>query len=461
MYAITPNNSTPLHIQLYIQMRDDILLHMKKGDKLPSIRSMASLYNISKTTVESAYSQLYAEGYIESRPRSGYFVSDLYFEESIKESQSSMPMRDTTPSNEYRFDFFPAALHPDDFPLKIWKRLSAKVLRDDSIDFGSYPDGQGEIELRVEIAKYLSHLRGVNCTPEQIVITSGFIDSLKLIASLTKELCPSFGMEIPGYHIAHKVFREYGFDVNYIDVAQQGMDTQKLSRSQAKIIYITPSHQYPTGVTMPVANRQKIIEVMHQRDGFIIEDDYDSELKYDSRPIPSLQGLDRHDRVIYLGTFAKSLSPALRIGYIVLPKRLLKIYKNSYESHFAKASITTQKILALFMKEGHFQRHLRHIRAINRRKHNLMRDTLKAKLKESMHIATEGGGLAILIQPTRPFDWNRLKRLSQEAGLKIYLAKERSGGDFEAVRMGFGGLSEEEILEGVEAFGAVWFASLL
>jgi len=461
MYTITPKSSTPLHIQLYKQMRNDILQNMKKGDKLPSIRSMASLYNISKTTVESAYSQLYAEGYIESRPKSGYFVSDLYFEESIADKEPPLSTHDAAKPKEYRFDFFPAALHPDDFPLKIWKRLSAKVLRDDSIDFGSYPDGQGEMELRVEIAKYLGQLRGVNCTPEQIVITSGFIDSLKLVASLTKESCPIFGIEVPGYHIAHKVFRGYGFDVDYINVDSQGMSIQKLSCSQAKIIYITPSHQYPTGVTMPVANRQKIIEIMHQRDGFIIEDDYDSELKYDSRPIPSLQGLDRYDRVIYLGTFAKALSPALRVGYLLLPRQLLKRYQNSYESHFAKVSLSTQKTLALFMKEGHFQRHLRRIRAINRRKHNLMRDTLKATLKESMHIATEGGGLAILIQPTRPLDWDKLKRLSQEAGLKIYLAKERSGGDFEAVRMGFGGLTQEEIVEGIEEFRRVWEKSMM
>jgi GntR family transcriptional regulator/MocR family aminotransferase len=195
---------------------------------------------------------------------------------------------------------------------------------------------------------------------------------------------------------------------------------------------------------------------MHQRKGLLIEDDYDSELRYTTRPIPALQGLDRYDSVAYLGTFAKSLSPAIRVGYMVLPQWLLARYKESYDAHFSKVSLSTQKTLALFMAEGHYDRHLRKMRTLNRKKHNLMRHTLKATLGDTMQIIAQGGGLAILIHPTVPFDWEKFKRLAEEARIKIYLAKERCGGEFEAVRMGFGGLSEEEILEGVEVFAGVW-----
>jgi GntR family transcriptional regulator/MocR family aminotransferase len=165
--------------------------------------------------------------------------------------------------------------------------------------------------------------------------------------------------------------------------------------------------------------------------------------------------------VVYLGTFAKSLSPALRVGYIVLPQRLLTRYNSSFDKHFSRVSITTQKTLELFINEGHWARHLRRIRTLNRKKHDLLKSMLKKYLKDSFYILAEGAGLAILIHPNRPFDWKRLKQESKQAGIKIYLAKARSGGEFEAVRMGFGGFKLEEIEEAVKAFAKVWHLSFL
>jgi len=451
LYILNEKSKTPLHLQLYTALKNDISTNYQAGDKLPSIRKVAILYNLSKTTVESAYSQLYAEGYIESRPKSGYYVSELYFDTFASENPATTP----APSPNYKYDFFPAQLCAEDFPLKTWKRLATKAL-DETIDFGSYPDGQGELELREQIAKYLMASRGVVCRAEQIVITSGFIDSMRLLASLLKKTHTHFGIEHPGYHIARKVFDEFGYDIAYIDIDDKGVSLQSIEQSKAQILYITPSHQYPTGVSMPIAHRHKLLELMHQREGLIIEDDYDSELRYTTRPIPALQGLDKYDSVAYLGTFAKSLSPAIRVGYMVLPLWLLTRYKKSYDAHFAKVSLSTQKTLALFMAEGHYDRHIRKMRTLNRKKHKLMRDTLKATLGDTMKIVAEGGGLAILIHPTVPFDWGKFKRLAEDVRIKIYLAKERCEGEFEAVRMGFGGLSEEEILEGVEVFSGVW-----
>ena len=451
MYILDEKSKIPLHLQLYNALKHDISTHYQTGDKLPSIRKVATLYNLSKTTVESAYSQLYAEGYIESRPKSGYYVSELYFDTFTSEN----PATTSEPSSSYKYDFFPAQLCAEDFPLKTWKRLATKALQE-TTDFGSYPDGQGELVLREQIAKYLMASRGVVCRAEQIVITSGFIDSMRLLASLLKKTHTHFGIEHPGYHIAHKVFDEFGYDIDYIDIDDKGVSLQSIEQSKAQILYITPSHQYPTGVNMPISHRHKLLELMHHRKGLIIEDDYDSELRYTTRPIPALQGLDKYDSVAYLGTFSKSLSPAVRVGYMVLPQWLLARYKESYDAHFAKVSLSTQKTLELFMAEGHYDRHIRKMRTLNRKKHNLMRDTLKATLGDTMQIVSDGGGLAILIHPTVPFDWKKFKRLAEDVRIKIYLAKERCGGEFEAVRMGFGGLSEEEILEGVEVFEKVW-----
>ncbi len=459
MYILDAKSKPPLHIQLYQAIKEDIVTNYQVGDKLPSIRKVASLYNLSKNTVESAYSQLYAEGYVESRAKSGYYVSELFFD-SFHEEDTTSHTTNTTPK-AYKYDFFPAQLHKEDFPLKTWKRLFNKVITHET-DFGSYPTGQGELTLRESIANYLQSSRGVVCDAENIIITHGFIDSMELIAKLAKTRYKHFAQEIPGYHIAHKVFDAYGYSINPIGVDAQGLCIEELQQSQAQIVYITPSHQYPTGATMPVANRLKLIAHMQSIGGLIIEDDYDSELAYYNRPIPSLQGLDKGECVAYLGTFAKALSPSIRVGYMVLPSWLMKLYKQSYDAHFARVSLSTQLTLATFMQEGHWDRHIRRIRILNKKKHQAMKDALSKHLGNTCNIVAQGAGLAILIVPTSlHFDWEKLKILAEKNNIAIYLAKERSGGEFEAVRMGFGGFRLEEIDMAVEEFAKYWEVSYL
>ena len=458
MYILDENSAKALHIQLYEALKEDILNNKKVGDKLPSIRKLANEQNISITTVQSAYSQLYAEGFMESKPKRGYFVSEYLYKNSKatqNDNTTSSPIK-----RNYKYDFFPAQLKKEDFPLKIWKRCFNKAV-DDTLDFGTYGDGRGEKGLRTAIASYLTSLRGVKCDSEQVIVCSGFSDAMSLIAKLLKNKFSSFGMEEPGYHIARRVFEEYGYNIKKVVVRSKGIELSSLKSSNAKLIYTTPSHHYPTGVTTPMSQRLKILEYINQIEGFIIEDDYDSELAYYNRPIPSLQGLDTNDRVIYLGTFAKSLSPALRIGYMVLPKQLLPLYKASYDAHFPRVPITTQKTLELFMKEGHWEKHLRKIRTLNKKKHHLLKQLLQEKLGDTFEIVAEGAGLAILINPTVAFDWDKLKFLAEQASIKLYFAKERSGGDFEAIRMGFGGFSEDELIEAVNAFASIWKKAIL
>ncbi len=455
MYHLDPNLRSPLHIQLFEALKEEIVTQYRVGDKLPSIRKIAALYNLSKTTVESAYSQLYAEGYIESRARSGYYVSELYFDAFESEKETEIKVTDV--SEPVRYDFFPAQLHAEDFPLKTWKRLCARETNA-SLDFGAYPDGQGEVLLREEIARYLSHSRGVRCRADQVIVTHGFIDGMELIAKLARERYHHFAHELPGYHIAHKVFSSYGYRTTPIEVGSQGLRVDALQQTEAQIVYITPSHQYPTGVTMPVTKRLKLLSHIQSIGGLIIEDDYDSELAYYNRPIPSLQGMDTTgESVAYVGTFAKALSPAIRVGYLVLPDWMMKQYQSSYDAHFARVSLITQRTLAAFMHEGHWDRHVRRTRILNQKKHQAMRDALIRYLGATGRIVAEGAGLAILIQPTVPeFDWQRLKALASRNRIAIYLAKERSGGEFEAVRMGFGGFRLEEIDEAVAAFAECW-----
>jgi GntR family transcriptional regulator/MocR family aminotransferase len=278
---------------------------------------------------------------------------------------------------------------------------------------------------------------------------------MNILADLLRDTHPRFAIEDPGYAVPRTVFERFGYDVSTITVDENGLCIDELIHSHANAVYITPSHQYPTGVAMPVANRLKLLTWAKENDGFIIEDDYDSELTYRSRPIPSLQGLDTDDRVIYIGTFSKALSPALRVGYIVLPHRLLENYK-AFHGYFSRVSLTTQKTLELFLKEGHWERHLRKIRNLNHKKHDLMKHALIKYLGVQIEIISEGGGLCINIRPTVPIDLNLLRQRAEEAGIKLYFTNDCSLIRWEAIRMGFGGFEMEEIEPAVRVFAGIF-----
>lgn len=456
MYFLDTTLKTPLYEQLYLALKNDIVQNTNVGDKLPSIRKLSTTYGISKHTVETAFSQLYAEGYIESRHKSGYFVS--HFKQHELEAPSNKPSRILPATKQpYLYDFYPARLSQDSFPLKLWKRLYNKAINQ-TLDFGAYPNRQGERELREEIAKYLAHSRGVSCDAEHVVIVSSFAEAMELVAKIFKPYTKDFGIESPGYLVTHNIFSHYGYDVANIPINEQGVMLDALEQTNVKLLYITPSHQYPTGVTMPITQRLKLLEWAYKNDAYIIEDDYDSELSYKTKPIPALQGLDTQERVIYTGTFSKSLSPALRVGYIVLPPKMLRMYHSLIEHRLTHAyvSLSTQYTLSLFMKEGHWERHLRKIRTINRKKHDVMKKELMDALGNSMKLIAEGSGLALLIIPNKPFNYERFKQRAHEEKIHIYFMQERSCGVFEAIAMGFGGIRDDEIPHAIALFKKAW-----
>ncbi len=449
LYILDKGKKEPLHIQLYNEIKKEIIENLKVGQKLPSIRQVCELYNISKTTVQNAYSQLYAEGYIESKPKSGYFVSDFnYIEFNTK--VKSTPKK---PKQSDIYDFAPVGLDSSLFPIKTFKRLLNSTLKS-NIDFGKYPDGQGEIELRERLSTYLGKSRGLSVSSENIIVTSGFIDSMRLIATLLKPTFKEFAIEHPGYYIAKEIFKSFDYKIENIDMTKDGANLEQFKQCDAKLLYITPSHQYPMGVTMPISKRTKLLEIIESKNGYILEDDYDSELKYNSRPIPSLQGLNSK-RVIYLGTFAKSLSPAMRVAFVVLPPNLMHLYQNSYESHFAKVSLPIQLALTKFLEDGYYDRFLKRVRSINRQKHDAMIKAINIHLGKDFKIITRGGGLAILIEAKSKIDYQKLQEEAQKNGIKIYLTKPISNSSFEAIRMGFGGFDIDEIDKGVKAFSKV------
>lgn len=456
MYHIEQNSKIPLHIQLCEALKQDIIDNYKIDGKLPSIRKIMSMYNLSKNTVETAYSQLVAEGYIDSIPKSGYVVVENNFTNFLDTFKDETKEE----SEDILYDFFPARLQKESFPLKTWKRLSSKVI-DETLDLGKYPNRQGELDLRVQIAKYLNNSRAVKCRAEQVIIGNGFINSISLLALVLNKNYDTLAIEEPGYHVARKVYENHNYKIERIEVNKNGIDVEKLEKSKAKLVYLTPSHQYPTGVAIPISNRLKLLNWANKNDGIIIEDDYDSELNYVNRPIPSLQGLDTNNSVVYIGTFSKALSPALRVSYMVLPKNILTLYKEKFSYYDCGVSLLTQKTLHSFIKEGYWDKHLRKIRTQNKKKHNLLKSLLESKLNNSMNIVSQGGGLAILIQPKTDFDWENLENLAVEEKIKIYFAKPRSGDNYQAIMMGFGGIKEENLKHAINIFSKIWFKCFL
>ncbi|OCL86453.1 HTH-type transcriptional regulatory protein GabR [Aliarcobacter thereius] len=445
------DNNSPLYMQLYKQLKNDIESKLQAGAKLPSIRKLSNEYNLSKTTVQNAYNQLYAEGYIESKKNIGYFIC----EDIIQNFQVNLNEKKFNKEkiNNYKIDFFPASLDKNSFPKKTWLKLYNKALKND-INYGIYHDIQGEVELREELAKYLLTSRNVICKSEQIILTSGFTDSLFLLSTILKRFTEKIAIESPSYKTARKVFELANFKIEDILINQNGLDLSLLQRISSKALYLTPSHQFPTGVTIPISNRIKILNWAKENDVFILEDDYDSELSYYNRPIPSMQGLDSFGNVIYLGTFSKALSPALRISYIVLPTKLLEIYKKTFDFIFSQVSIDIQKTLTLFLKDGHWERHLRKIRNINRKKHNLMKESLKKFLCDDVKILREGSGLNLLIKPLIDINLEKLEKIAQQKNVKIYF-KEFFNLE-KVIALGFGGFEEFEIENAIKTFSEIW-----
>lgn len=446
-------NSIPLYIQLYEQIKDEIKTKLKAGTKLASIRKLSNDYNLSKTTVQTAYNQLYAEGYIESRKNSGYFVCEDIFQNFQTNLDEKKDERNQ--EFDYKIDFFPAHLAKSSFPKQIWLKLYNKAVKDD-INYGIYHHKQGELDLREELAKYLFSSRAVLCNSEQIIITSGFSDSLFLVSAILKSFSNKIAVESPCYNVAKKIFEISSFEIKDIPINSDGLNLSLLEKTECKALYVTPSHQFPTGVTMPISNRLKLINWAKNNNTFIIEDDYDSELSYYNRPIPSMQGLESNNhQIIYLGTLSKALSPALRISYIVLPTQLLNLYHQIFDFRFSGVPIDIQKTLTLFLKEGYWEKHLRKIRNINRKKHDLMKEYLKEFLKDEIKILREGSGLNLLIKPLVDIDLDKLNKLCKEQKIRIYF-KEFFNLE-KVIALGFGGFEDSEIKNAIKIFSEVWF----
>ncbi|CAD5377795.1 Transcriptional regulator, GntR family / Aspartate aminotransferase [Pseudomonas sp. OF001] len=379
--------------QLYQTLRERILDgRLPAGARLPASRELAALLGLSRNTVTRAFDQLYAEGYVEGRVGAGTYVAEL----AGVVRPVSMPAGDpaATPALQHlAAHHLPAPLPGaprafrvgvpafDLFPFETWARLSARFWRKPSPARLGYGDPAGEASLRELIAAYLRSSRGLHCDPAQIVITCGAQQGISLCAQLLVHPGERVAVEDPGYRAAGEAFALAGAQLQGIAVDGEGLDTQALERlGDCRLVYVTPAHQYPTGVTLSLARRLQLLEWAERNDRWIVEDDYDGEYRYSGAPLAPLAALDRSGRVIYVGTFGKIAFPALRLGYLVLPPALAQPFARRRALDMRHSEIGTQAVMAEFIAAGHFQRHIRRMRAAARHR----RDALLAGWPENV-----------------------------------------------------------------------------
>ena len=382
------NSGKSLYAQLYDHLKREITEgRIATGERLPSLRSMAEDLGVSITTVRTAYDQLMVEGYLVSRPQSGFYTAqgagtleksrkeETRSERSVSPDMSTGENRPAAADNPFRFD-------PESFDFVKWKKCMTSVLNETPELLLTEGDRQGEPALREEIAGYVYKARGVVCTQDQVVISAGTQQLTSHLARILKMMdIVHVSVEDPGYMPVRSIFRDWGFSMSCIPVREDGIQIERLPANIRTAVYVCPQNQFPTGALMPISRRRQLLEWEEVNDSIIIEDDYNSELSYTGMPVPALQGIDNSGRVVYLGSFTSTLFPAVRISYMVLPQKMVGLYDSIRKYYDQTCSKTEQLTLAEFMKRGYYYTNLRRVRKL-----------YAAKLQEALAAIRESGG---------------------------------------------------------------------
>ncbi|MBR1854331.1 MAG: PLP-dependent aminotransferase family protein [Lachnospiraceae bacterium] len=462
-----------LYEQIYEHIRQEIWEgKLLEGERLPSTRSLAEYLQVARSTVDYAYAQLQSEGYIEAKPYKGYFVCPmeelLHLEEKAEKAngvvgKEKAESTDVVMANEAQvstlYDFSPHGTDMSCFPFSVWKRITKNILVDANRELFLRGQAQGDPELRQTISRYLHSSRGVNCTPDQIIIGAGNDYLLMLLEKILGRHVPT-AMENPTYMRTYRIFQSFAYPVTIVPSDDNGIQVTQLERTEARVAYVMPSHQYPLGTVMPVGRRRELLKWADgENDRYVIEDDYDSEFRYRGKPIPSLQSIDEHDKVIYIGTFSKAIAPAIRVSYMVLPERLLEVYKRDCFFYSCTVSRIDQRILNEFIRDGYFERHLNKMRKIYRGKHDLLLEGLEP-FRRGFDITGENGGLHILLHAKGYMKEQELIKGALEFGVRVYGISDSCIEPVEkyagTVILGFGAMKEEEIREGLERLKEAW-----
>jgi GntR family transcriptional regulator/MocR family aminotransferase len=460
----------PIHRQIYEGLRRAILDGLlRPGQRVPSTRALAADLDVSRLPVLTAYDQLLHERYLEGRVGSGTFVSGALPDDLLQSvgspttarSNSTRPgaqpprTRDEGGLGPFRMSL-PAL---DRFPHAIWARLVARHAHGLTHAQMAYGDPAGQLPLRIAIAEHLRTARGVRCEAEQVLIVSGSQAALRLATAVLLKRGDRVAVEEPGYPGARAALGAGGAELVPVRVDEEGMSVSSLRRRGGRVraAYVTPSHQYPLGTSMTAARRLALLDWARRGGAWVLEDDYDSEYRYVSRPLGALQGMDGHDRVIYIGTFSKVLFPALRVGYLVVPPSLWQRFIDAREAFDLFSPTLYQLALAEFLREGHLVRHLRRMRGVYLERRDALLSGLARHCADRVTLHNADAGLHVAVLLATGLDDGDVVRRMGERGLTAtalsacYVGTARRSG----LLLGFGGSTERRLLEATRVLGEV------
>lgn len=457
-FTVKRNHKSPMYRQVYLYIKSQIERgRLQESTKLPSVRQLAQLLGVSRNTTQTAYEQLLAEGYIRSEPKKGYYVQISITDDFLGDQFTKIVEKKQTIIHHPMIDFRPGKVDHEHFPLTKWRSLANQVLKENIVT--QYGEQQGDPLLRESLANYLFQSRGVQTTANNTIIGSSTQQLLFLLTVLLKQEYKKIAVEDPGYNGARKIFEMQALKIIPIPVVKNGLDLSQLNASGARLVYVTPSHQFPLGMTMPVTKRYQLIEWAERTDSYIIEDDYDSEFRYKQHPIPSLHSLTSCDRIIYMSTFSKALLPSLRMSYMVLPDPLMNVYENHREVLEQTASSLHQRTMHYFMKEGHWHSHLRKMRSVYKRKMRVLVDAIHTHFEEYVSVIGTAAGLYIVLEVNTEQSEKWLVQEASKKGIKVYPCSPyfvSSTPKRPHIQLGFAGLTEIEIVEGIQILADVW-----
>ncbi len=491
---LDPASGLPLYHQIYREMRQAILTgRLQPGQRLPSTRSLAQILNLSRMTVVQAYDQLLGEGYLEARHGSGTFVAAFVgtqLPESVGESplptspseendspwQLSRygqhlvrsPGRDFTRTGaEISFRYGSPALHL--FPLERWRKALSRACQGDRqwLDYSSDP--QGDLGLRTAIAQYLSRTRAVRCDPSRIVITNGTQQALDLLLQVLVEPGETIAAENPGYLTVRQTLWQHRLQIYPVPVDEAGLVVAQLPQpchpkggacldaplnakpAPLRLLYLTPSHQFPTGAVLPLARRLDLLQWAKRTGTWLVEDDYDSEYRYGDRPLPALQGLDGGDRVLYIGSFSKVLFPSLRLGYLVLPQGLVHPVVQAKWLSDRQLPNLEQIALASFIEAGYLESHIRKMRRYYDQNRQVLVQALNEAFGTTVRILGDQAGLHVMARFDLPIEGEEMVRRGRSVGVEMVpaLPYYLEGGSDREFIFGYGELTVAQIREGI------------
>lgn len=445
-YDLTKRGKLPLYEYLYRCIRSDCETgRLKRGEKLPSKRALASHLNLSVVTVENAYAQLLSEGYLTTRERSGYFVTGLFVparkdsESGLSGSSDASYSTNVVPSvskhydssesaSQVVLDFTANELSPEHFPFSVWSRLSREVLATRQAELLVRIPTEGIFELRKAISDYLYEFRGFRCDPSQIIIGAGAEYLYQLLIQLFSRKA-HFVLEDPGYPKTAMIYRLNEAPFSYVPMDSEGILPGRLPKDDRSpvIVHTSPSHHYPTGIITSPARRAELLSWAHESDNrYLLEDEYDSEFRFTGKPLPTLFGTDRGQKVIYLNTFSKSIAPSIRISFLVLPKELSERFHRTLSFYSCTVPSFEQYTLARFLSEGHLTRHVSRVKMAYRRTRNeLIRMLSESRLSEHVTIHEEDAGLHLLLRVHTELPDSEILAKALSAGVRL-----QSVGDF-------------------------------